>query len=171
LIAAGLWLLLAGQAQAVESNGPYYATPSWAQKLPAATRFVVLTDWGSQAVLDRETGLVWERSPVMAMHTWSDARFQCASRTTGGRKGWRLPSLHEMASLIDPTVASGPPLPAGHPFTGVLSTFYWSATTLAENPTRAWGVLFGNGGVATGNKPGNNPVWCVRGGHNDGSEY
>jgi hypothetical protein len=45
-------------ARAIEGNGPYYPTPSWDQKLPAATRFVVLTNWNREAVLDRETGLV-----------------------------------------------------------------------------------------------------------------
>jgi len=46
------------------SNGPYYATPSWDQKLQCDTqatcpRFIVLSNWGGAAVLDRETGLVW----------------------------------------------------------------------------------------------------------------
>ena len=50
------------------ANGPYYATPSWDQKLqcdnPATCpRFVVLANWSSAAVLDRETGLVWEKVP------------------------------------------------------------------------------------------------------------
>ena len=48
--------------------GPYYATPSWDQQLPAATRFIVLSNWNSAAVLDRETGLVWERSPALTSH-------------------------------------------------------------------------------------------------------
>src|SRR5271169_1120634 len=57
-------MLVAGRAAAqVSQNGPYYANPSWDQQLPASTRFVVLTNWGSQAVLDRETGLVWELTP------------------------------------------------------------------------------------------------------------
>src|ERR1051325_11151454 len=51
------------------SAGPYYATPSWDQKLAcdsAATcpRFVVLANWNNDAVLDRETGLVWDRTPL-----------------------------------------------------------------------------------------------------------
>lgn len=172
LIAGGLWLLMAGPAQAVDSNGPYYATPSWSQKLPAATRFVVLTDWASQAVLDRETGLVWERSPATTGHDWGNARFQCTSRTTGGRKGWRLPSVHELASLIDPSVAPpGPTLPAGHPFTNVRSALYWSASSSTGNPAVAWLVGFNDGTAGTGGKVGSDRVWCVRGGHNDGSEY
>ena len=51
-----------GNAQTV-ANGPYYAWPSWDQTLPSSTRFIVWANFNSQAVLDRETGLVWERSP------------------------------------------------------------------------------------------------------------
>ena len=48
------------------ANGPYYATPSWDQTLPANTRFIVLANFDNQAVLDRETGLVWHRAPSTA---------------------------------------------------------------------------------------------------------
>ncbi len=43
------------RAQTV-ANGPYYAPPAWDQTLPSATRFIVLSNMGSAAVLDRETG-------------------------------------------------------------------------------------------------------------------
>lgn len=159
--------LTTGPAQAASSNGPYYAEPAWDQKLDAATRFVVLTNWSSQAVLDRETGLVWEQSPQTAATTWTSARFVCTGKTTGGRKGWRLPSVHELASLVDPSVAfPGPTLPAGHPFTNVLSAFYWSATTDAEDPADAWGVNFNGGDVGSPGKTVSTQVWCVRGGMN-----
>ncbi len=122
-IAMGLVLLTTGHAQAqTTANGPYYATPSWDQTLPAATRFIILSNFNSAAVLDRNTGLVWEKSPDATTTTWDSARFFCLNRTTGGQKGWRLPSVHELASLIDPSVAPpGPTLPPGHPFTNVLS--------------------------------------------------
>jgi hypothetical protein len=55
-------LCAAASAQTV-ANGPYYATPSWDQTLPAATRFVVLSNMNAEAVLDRETGLVWRKTP------------------------------------------------------------------------------------------------------------
>ena len=35
--------------------------PAWSQKLSAAQRFVLVLD--GEAVLDKETGLVWEKSP------------------------------------------------------------------------------------------------------------
>ena len=55
--------LTAGSAQAASGVGPLFPEPAWSRKLPAATRFLVLTDWNNEAVLDKETGLVWERTP------------------------------------------------------------------------------------------------------------
>ena len=86
-LAVGGVLVLSVLVWAATGNGPYYAEPAWDQKQAAATRFIVLTDWSSQAVLDRETGLVWEQSPLTTTHTWNAARVQCTSRTVGGRKG------------------------------------------------------------------------------------
>ena len=112
-------------------NGPYYANPSWDQQIPAAQRFIVLTNWNSEAVLDRETGLVWQRTPQdpSGTGTYQQAAISCYQTKTGGRFGWRLPALEELMSLVDPT-QSNPALPAGHPFQQILpAPFYWSAST------------------------------------------
>lgn len=173
LLVVSTLALATGPAHAqTVSNGPYYATPSWDQTLACTTlatcpRFIVLSNFASAAVLDRETGLVWEQSPATTTSTWSPARFACASRTTGGRKGWRLPSVHELASLVDPSVAPpGPTLPSGHPFSNVQSSGYWGVTTVADFPALAWDVFFFNGNVGPRNKGGSDFVWCVRGGMN-----
>ena len=121
-------------------DDPHAGLPqNWDQKLTTG-RFTVLSDFGGLAVRDNETGLVWEQSPLTTIHHWdssggvsASALFQCTSRTTGGRKGWRLPSLHELASLVDPA-NSNPSLPTGHPFTNVQSADYWLGTTGAGNP-------------------------------------
>jgi hypothetical protein len=169
LVALGLLAgaaLTARPAQAVDAAGPYYAEPAWDQKIGAATRFLVLTNWDSQAVLDKETGLVWERSPdVATLPTWSEARLTCTARTTGNHKGWRLPSVHELASLVHPAQV-GPALPPGHPFLLTVQDPYWSATTDADNPASAWVVFFMNGNVGNFNKDLNRQVWCVRSGMN-----
>ena len=146
---------------------------SWDKQIDKASkRFKVLSDFNNAAVLDKETGLVWEKSPGDTDNdtdvdmddrlTWDNARFHCVDKAVGGRKGWRLPSVVELASLVDPA-NSNPALPTGHPFTNIQSTFYWSASALAGFPTDAWGVFFDGGFVVTREKAREFFVWCVRG--------
>ena len=93
-------------------------------------------------------------------------RSTCLDKPVGGRKGWRLPSVVELTSLMD-TVNLSPSLPTGHPFTNVVPGFpYWSATTSAEFSSGAWVADFRNEGSAfTKDKSGFTTihVWCVRG--------
>ena len=152
------------------ANGPYYATPSWDQKLQCDTtatcpRFIVLSNWKNEAVLDRETGLVWERSPSGDLD-WYDAQTQCNSLILGNRVGWRLPTIQELLSLVDRSVSPGPTLPAGHPFSNVHSSNeYWSTNTYALNTSLAYGVDFFFGSVDNiSNKSLLQYAWCVRGG-------
>jgi hypothetical protein len=168
LVALGLLAgvaLTASPTQAVDAPGPYYALPSWDQQLIVVNRFVVLTNWGSKAVLDKETGLVWEQSPQTGTASWSTARVTCINKNVGGRKGWRLPAIPELTSLVDPTNPDGnPDLPVGHPFTNVQSDNYWSASTVREFPTTAWAVPFTGGFVGHTSKSLPHRIWCVRGG-------
>jgi hypothetical protein len=95
------------------------------------------------------------------------AQYYCTTLTVGNRKGWRLPTIQDLSSLIDPMVAPGPTLPSGHPFSNVqsLPPYYWSATTSAFGSTFAWVVSFNNGLVDNGlTKDSGLFVWCVRGG-------
>jgi hypothetical protein len=117
MIGLAVGLAAAGAFAQTIGVGPYYATPSWDQTLPASTRFIVLSNFNNDAVLDRETGLVWQRSPS-TQQVYSNAIGGCATANTGGRQGWRVPHLSEFESLVDATVASHPMFPAGHPFTG-----------------------------------------------------
>jgi Protein of unknown function (DUF1566) len=153
-------------------NGPYYANPSWDQQIPAAQRFIVLSNWNNDAVLDRETGLVWERSPVSAVRIgWFDAVAGCDGLNVANRLSWRLPSLQELTSLIDPT-QSNPALPAGSPFQGIasfLGSVYWTAATAETDPNAAKAVDFSNGSITQIAKLQLVPLqgarfWCVRSG-------
>lgn len=125
----------------------------------------------NDAVLDKETGLVWQRSPSPNKQgSWDAAIVYSYSKATAGRKGWRLPTIEELLSLVDPT-QNNPTLPAGHPFLNVQTDyFYWSSTLGMTNlPTFAWGYNFGN--ADTSNCSKNQPLyaWLVRGGY--GHDY
>jgi len=141
-------------------------TQNWDKKLPSASRFTILSAFGGAAVRDDETGLVWEKTLETNEVSWADARAACADKDVGGRKGWRLPSIFELASLMDLSMSTGPTLPLGHPFTNVQLDVYWSATTVAGTPNSAWLVFFDTGKVLNGFKTITFHAWCVRGGMN-----
>src|SRR5256712_909086 len=119
---------------------------------------------GGEAVRDNETGLVWEKEPSPTLQIWPNARGFCATKTVGGRKGWRLSSIEELASLLDPSVPSpGPPVPTGPPVLNVPQGAYWAAATEANISTNAWGGDFNDGSVHAFIKTFTLLVWCVRG--------
>ena len=134
-------------------------TLRWATNNPSASRF---TTAFTGAVLDKNTGLVWEQAPDATTRLWAVVTGYCANKNVGGTVGWRLPSVVELKSVQDPSLAT-PFVPASI-FTGVQSAFYWSASTGADFPSGAWLVDF-NGGLVGGlNKTLTHHAWCVRGG-------
>ena len=147
--------------------------------IPGEERFVptfVDEDGVAHAYIDCQTGLVWDAFPEFflgdARLDWNEARFYCANTRSApwnGQKGGRLPSMAELASLVDTTsslcTTTGPCLPDGHPFgDNVKNANYWSASTTAESPSDAWLVDFGNGNVFIfGKGDFAFQAWCVRG--------
>jgi hypothetical protein len=143
--------------------------PSWHQILAAnngadschSSRFtcVLTSDAG---VLDNETGLVWQRSPSTVTQSWVAGTNSCAVSLIGGRRGWRMPTFAELASLN----VSGVGLPAGHPFTNV-SGFYWTASDSVSSRTFAIRYDPGSTNPATAAErkivSTTTRLWCVRG--------
>lgn len=172
---------VAGDLEPSGPPGPTMRTleellPAWSQKITdASKRFQLVLD--DQAVLDKETGLVWERAPDAASYDWGLAGALAQTKNVGGRKGWRVPTLEELLSLVDTSVSGSPKLPSGHPFVNVHfeqeiglrpSDAYWTVTTLSGNNDAASVVYFHNGtaGAQFKNQSSFVYVWCVRGGHN-----
>jgi len=149
-------LAWSGQVHAVKPNPPG----------KQAGKFVVL---GTGEVLDTTTSLRWQQTPGAPGDTncdnvmrceWQEAVNYCAA--LGG--GYRLAEVKELISLVDysetiPATALNTP---NGPFSNVQSSTYWSASTVANNPARAWVVLFSLGNVFIGDKDFNRHAWCVR---------
>ena len=159
---------------------------SWGGVIAGNKRFIptfVDSSGVAQAYCDRQTGLVWQAqldgrpNPDTSRITLDEAREKCLNFTWLDQKGGRLPSVAEMASLLDTSVATcdgsgtGECLPDGHPFRDV-SRFYWtstsSTTTLPAN--NHWWVRIINGVVQEVQNTGSAAAWCVRGPMNE-SEY
>ncbi len=137
----------------------------------ATSRFKVVLN--GEAVYDKETGLVWERNPSTTSLEWITAIDQAPNRVVGERKGWRVPTVEELLTLVDPT-QSDPALPSGHPF-GNVATFperYWTATTYVNDPNGALTVRFLDGTAVFQLKHTVfHRVWLVRGGHGYNSQF
>jgi len=132
--------------------------PVWSQKLPASERFVLVRD--DYGVLDKETGLVWSSSGGgQSVGVQEQGIDDCY------RWGWRLPTIDELASLVDRSQRN-PALPSGHPFSYIYNTFFWSATTSARDSNQAFAVNFGTGSIVKLPKVERHFIWCVRGGCN-----
>ncbi len=143
--------------------------PSWHQKLLAnngdgagcgSQRFACVL--GSTAVLDRESGIVWQRTPSAVAVNWETADGACASLVADSRAGWRLPTLYELRSLMEPGVVN-PSLPAGHPFTVPINTI-WTSTQSSVSPGETLTVTLATGAVISRPRGdfSTTTMWCVR---------
>jgi hypothetical protein len=160
-------LLSLAFAALLASADPAHAGPptGWDKLIPSPGRFKVLTQFQSEAVLDKETGLVWQREPSDLLVDWASTQTLCVGSVIGGRRGWRAPTIWELMSLGDPS-QNNPALPPGNPFLNVsITTPYWSSSAAPDDATRGLqeGFGIGGGGVILSLKTNTAGRWCVRG--------
>ncbi len=135
----------------------------------AQTSFVKFVDNGNGTILDKQTGLTWQkcnygRSDTLCS-TGSDLSFNfssalnyCNTLSLAGRT-WRLPNINELKTIVDKTTSIDATFfPAGAGGT------YSSSTTSFSSNTSAWSVIFSGGG-ATSQPAKTSPllVRCVSG--------
>lgn len=102
------------------------------------SRFVVLS---GGLVRDTLTQLVWQRQASKKVMDWEAAKAYCAS------SGFRLPTVKELASLIDTTVTSGPTIDQTA-FPATPTFHFWTSSRFAGNDSvsrYAWYVDFNYG--------------------------
>jgi hypothetical protein len=128
---------------------------------------------GGIMVQDNVTGLIWEvkqnldtiqdyNNPHDAdnTYTWYDGSSGTPSNDKdtldfitalndayfGGFNDWRLPTIKEISTIVDSNILPGPTINTDY-FPNTVSSDYWSSTTRAYYPLRAWFVNFYYGGV------------------------
>ncbi|MFC1611018.1 DUF1566 domain-containing protein [Myxococcota bacterium] len=168
---------LSNTVRCVRSGGGATADPRFARTAPVADEPVVF---------DAVTGLTWQGCPAGqrdlscstfaagSFGTWSQGMAHCQSLDWAGHADWRLPSIAELDSLVDPSrdgllaidteafpgteVWSDPP--------GSFVEIYVSSTTKARgDPTEAYLINFGWGFVGAQDKElGSGLIRCLRGG-------
>jgi len=116
----------------------------------------------AHTVRDNLHRLTWQQADDGIPRTFEEAVSYCDDLVLDGYKGWRIPTVAEMLSLVDYT-AYDPAI-----FTDLLeaqSFQYWTGSPLANSPGRSWAVDFSAGSTADWFPASTRLlVRCVRGG-------
>jgi hypothetical protein len=111
-------------------------------------------------VVDRVTGLMWQRSLDADPRSWADATSYCACLSLGGHQDWRLPTRMELVSLVDFTRHSPAIDVAAFPDPPI--AWFWTSSRWADDPTFAWYLYFENGFSNFNDQEATYRVRCVR---------
>ena len=117
-------------------------------------------------VTDNNTGLIWQKQDDGKTRTFANAVSFCNNSTTTvglSGSGWRLPTKKELTSIVDFSIpTSGPTIDPIFQNTSNTS-YYWSSTTFASDPTKAWFADFSIGRVGSDVQISAYYVRCVNG--------
>jgi hypothetical protein len=129
------------------------------------------TDNGDGTVTDNVTGLMWQQIPIddsgtFPQYVWTAdagvtvAAAYCTNLSLAGHQDWRLPSVVELVSIIDDTVAN-PSINSAY-FPDTPGAVFWSSTPTTGFAGNAWGSSFDYGYTSFGDATGYGQVRCVR---------
>jgi hypothetical protein len=153
---------LAVQTQTCHSYWPKASTP--------VSRF---TNNNDGTILDNTTGLVWKRcseglsgtlceSGTPTIFNWLEALKTAAVSNFAGKNDWRLPSIKELATIVERQCTMPAINEIVFPATPTMS--FWSSTPYDANSAFAWNIYFPYGISDGNNKDYKFYVRLVRGG-------
>lgn len=95
----------------------------------------------SGTVYDTKTHLTWQQSAWSSTYTQADAVSHCSTLGLNGAT-WRLPTMKELLTIVDLSVAPPGPTIDSTAFPGTPTGYFWSSTLYTGTPGSAWSVLF-----------------------------
>ncbi len=116
-------------------------------------------DIRANSVRDVATGLTWQRLATATL-PFDGSGAYCSQLALEGKKGWRVPTLGELLTLIDERAAAAPMIDLTA-FPNTPSEPFWSSSTFANGPALAWYVFFDNGSGLYGLPTVAHRVRCV----------
>jgi|WetSurMetagenome_2_1015567.scaffolds.fasta_scaffold00050_2 hypothetical protein len=130
-----------------------------------------LVDNSNGTVTDKKTGLMWQQQEPGSL-LWGNAIAYCEGLSLGGYSDWRMPTVKELAFLMDYSKFN--PAMDRNFFPNVPTTecySYGASTNYAANPASHWQVESCAGTIETHGKDNTSPTFikCVRGGEYGGT--
>ena len=119
-------------------------------------------DNGDGTVTDYLTSLMWTKQPKQIAVNWEAASDYCKALKIGASAGWRLPTIRELARLVDKK-RENPALPPGNPFSNIITHVgYWSKSKHKFGPRYVYQMSLWSGKPNHLKKDDNAVVWPVR---------
>jgi hypothetical protein len=114
----------------------------------------------TNTIIDKRTGLMWQRETYPSALIWKNALAHCENLTLDNHSDWRLPNIKELLSIVDFSEFN----PSIYSDFEASSAFYWSSTSHTNSFDKAWGVEFDFGSTNNKQKSLLHYVRAVRGG-------
>ena len=108
------------------------------------------TDPANGIITDNVTGIMWQKVTPTGTYTWQQAVDLCDNLTLGGYEDWYLPSIKQLATLVDSGIAAPGPTINTTYFPDTEQSYYWSSTILAGSKPGEWDVGFDYGAIIHG---------------------
>jgi hypothetical protein len=143
-----------GTAACVDPSWAEWPMPNNTTADPGSPNAMSYQDNGDGTVTDEVTALIWQKGESSSTCTWGSvntsgtAQNYCATLSLAGYS-WRLPSIEELVSIVDPG-ASSPRINLTY-FPGTPNSLFWSSTAYATSSSDAWAVsMYDTSGVDHG---------------------
>ena len=103
-----------------------------------------LSDNKDDTIIDKATGLMWQKADSGKAMAWKQALAHCEALTTAGKSDWRLPNAKELQSIVDYTRAPTKTKTAAmDPLFKVtkMESYFWTGTTHLDGGPKVSGSL------------------------------